>query len=211
MARLIEPRADQSFRRNSCRPRAPLKIERRLSKAEILDLYLNIAPYGGNPPGIRAASLAWFGKEPGRLDTAGGAGRRCRRGAGKATPDRFPEAAKQARERVLQRLAVERVVGEGEAERSALAGLLPTNRRDLPAYAAHMAVAARVKFPNTAEVRSTLKLPIQRELEGVARHAAEKLPATGSPSLSSWPMRKARRQWVRRIISIRLQKPVSWR
>ncbi|MBP8940422.1 MAG: penicillin-binding protein 1C, partial [Agrobacterium sp.] len=92
----------------------------------------------------------------------------------KRRPDRFPEAAKQARERVLQRLAVERVVGEGEAERSALADV-PSNRRDLPAYAPHMAVAARVKFPNAAEAHSTLKLPIQRELEGVARHAAEKL------------------------------------
>ena len=175
VARLIEPRADRSFSAKFLQAARALQIERRLSKAEILDLYLNIAPYGGNLEGIRAASLAWFGKEPGRLDTAEAALLvALPQLPEKRRPDRFPEAAKQARERVLQRLAVERVVGEGEAERSALANV-PTNRRDLPAYAPHMAVAARVKFPNTAEVRSTLKLPIQRELEGVARHAAEKL------------------------------------
>ena len=33
-------------------------------------LYLTLAPYGGNIEGIRAASLAYFGKEPARLTTA---------------------------------------------------------------------------------------------------------------------------------------------
>jgi len=175
VARLIEPRADRSFSAKLLQAMRALQIERRLSKADILDLYLNIAPYGGNLEGVRAASLAWFGKEPGRLDTAEAALLvALPQLPEKRRPDRFPEAAKQARERVLQRLAVERVVGEGEAERSALADV-PSNRRDLPAYAPHMAVAARVKFPNAAEAYSTLKLPIQRELEGVARHAAEKL------------------------------------
>ncbi|TQN62183.1 penicillin-binding protein 1C [Agrobacterium tumefaciens] len=175
VARLIEPRADRSFSAKFLQAARALQIERRLSKAEILDLYLNIAPYGGNIEGVRAASLAWFGKEPARLDTAEAALLvALPQLPEKRRPDRFPAAAKQARERVLQRLAVERVVGEGEAERAALADV-PSNRRDLPSYAPHMAVAARTKFPNVAEARSTLKLPIQRELEAVARHAAEKI------------------------------------
>ncbi|CUX63682.1 penicillin-binding protein 1C [Agrobacterium genomosp. 13] len=175
VARLIEPRADRSFSAKFLQAARALQIERRLSKAEILDLYLNIAPYGGNIEGVRAASLAWFGKEPARLDTAEAALLvALPQLPEKRRPDRFPAAAKHARERVLQRLAVERVVGEGEAERAALANV-PSNRRDLPSYAPHMAVAARTKFPNVAEARSTLKLPIQRELEAVARHAAGKI------------------------------------
>ena len=183
VARLVEPRADRSFSAKLLQALRAIQIERRLSKADILDLYLNIAPYGGNLEGIRAASLAWFGKEPGRLDTAEAAllvalpqlpERR--------RPDRYPEAARQARERVLQRLAVERVVGEGEAERATLAGV-PTSRRDLPALAPHMAAAARAKFPNAVEIRSTLKLSIQRELEGVARHAAGKIGDTVSVAI----------------------------
>jgi penicillin-binding protein 1C len=175
VARLIEPRADRSFSAKFLQAARALQIERRLSKAEILDLYLNIAPYGGNLEGIRAASLAWFGKEPARLDTAEAALLvALPQLPEKRRPDRFPDAARQARERVLQRLAVERVVGEGEAERASLAAV-PSNRRDLPAYAPHMAAAARAKFPNATEARSTLRLPIQRELEAVARHAVEKL------------------------------------
>lgn len=175
VARLIEPRTDRSFSAKFLQGLRALQIERRLDKAQILDLYLNIAPYGGNLEGIRAASLAWFGKEPARLDTAEAALLvALPQLPEKRRPDRFPDAAKQARERVLQRLAVERVVGEGEAERASLP-VVPANRRDLPAFAPHMAAVARAKFPNATEARSTLKLPIQRELEAVARHAAEKL------------------------------------
>lgn len=175
VARLIEPRADRSFSAKLLQAMRALQIERRLDKADILDLYLNIAPYGGNLEGVRAASLAWFGKEPGRLATAEAALLvALPQLPEKRRPDRFPEAARQARERVLQRLAVERVVGEGEAERATLSAV-PASRRDLPAFAPHMAVAARAKFPNATEARSTLKLPIQRELEAVARHAVEKL------------------------------------
>ena len=44
-----------------------VEIERMLTKDEILSLYLDLAPYGGNIEGVRAASLAYFGKEPRRL------------------------------------------------------------------------------------------------------------------------------------------------
>ena len=64
-----------------------LALEQRLSKDEILDLYLTLAPYGGNIEGIRAASLAYLGKEPRRLTPArGGAARRAAAGAGGAPP-----------------------------------------------------------------------------------------------------------------------------
>ena len=47
-----------------------LQIERRLSKRQILSAYLTVAPYGGNLEGIRAAALAYFGKEPRKLSLA---------------------------------------------------------------------------------------------------------------------------------------------
>ena len=45
-------------------------LEGELTKDDILTLYLTLAPYGGNIEGIRAATLAYFGKETGRLTTA---------------------------------------------------------------------------------------------------------------------------------------------
>lgn len=175
VARLIEPRTDRSFSAKFLQAARAVQIERRLGKAEILDLYLNLAPYGGNLEGVRAASLAWFGKEPKRLSTAEAAllvslpqlpERR--------RPDRFPEAAKAARERVLLRLAVADVIGDGEAARASLS-MVPSRRLELPAFAPHLAEVARRKAPDAGEISTTLSLPVQRELEALAKRAAEKL------------------------------------
>ena len=45
-------------------------LELRYSKKDILSMYLNLAPYGGNIEGIAAASLLYFGKHPSELSTA---------------------------------------------------------------------------------------------------------------------------------------------
>ncbi|WP_288426299.1 penicillin-binding protein 1C [uncultured Agrobacterium sp.] len=175
VARLIEPRADRSFSAKFRQMLRAVQIERRLSKADILDLYLNIAPYGGNIEGVRAASLAWFGKEPRRLDTAQAALLvSLPQLPEKRRPDRFPQAAEEARERVLQRLAVSRVVGEGEAARAATAAV-PSRRLELPTYAPHLAEAARAKFPRQHIIGSMLRRGIQSGLETLAREAATKI------------------------------------
>jgi penicillin-binding protein 1C len=44
-----------------------LELERHYSKSEILEAYLNLAPYGRNIEGIAAASEIYFGKPPARL------------------------------------------------------------------------------------------------------------------------------------------------
>jgi membrane peptidoglycan carboxypeptidase len=50
-----------------------VQIERRYSKEEILEMYLNVVPWGGNAQGIWAAAHAYFGKEPSELNLAEGA------------------------------------------------------------------------------------------------------------------------------------------
>src|SRR5688572_19140403 len=41
-----------------------LQLELKYSKKEILQLYLNLVPYGGNIEGVKAASLLYFKKSP---------------------------------------------------------------------------------------------------------------------------------------------------
>ncbi|MCE0483691.1 MAG: penicillin-binding protein 1C [Methylacidiphilales bacterium] len=50
-----------------CQIVAAIHIECHCSKHEILEAYLNLAPYGRNIEGAGAASLIYFGKEPGGL------------------------------------------------------------------------------------------------------------------------------------------------
>lgn len=175
VARLIEPREGRSFTSKFLQMARAVQIERRLSKAEILDLYLNLAPYGGNLEGVRAASLAYYGKEPKRLSVAEAAllvalpqlpERR--------RPDRYRKNAEAARERVLARLAVASVIGDGEADRARIFPV-PAERRALPALAAHLSEAALRKFPDRTVHETTLKRNVQAALEEVARNASRKL------------------------------------
>lgn len=177
VARLIEPRENHSLLAKLKQMARAVQIERRLSKADILDLYLTRAPYGGNLEGVRAASLAYFGKEPRRLSPAEAAllvalpqSPEARR------PDRFPEAARAARQRVLARDNVALVLGgESEAERAALVPV-PDKRRQLPALAAHLAEAALRKAPGEQRHVTALRKSIQEGLEAVANAAASNLP-----------------------------------
>ena len=70
VARLLEPRAERTLGAKLRQIVRAIEIERSLSKDEVLALYLTLAPYGGNLEGIRAASLAYFGKEPKKLSLA---------------------------------------------------------------------------------------------------------------------------------------------
>ncbi|MEO1474151.1 MAG: transglycosylase domain-containing protein, partial [Pseudomonadota bacterium] len=100
-ARLIEPRPRTVGSKLIEMVRAH-QLEARLTKREILELYLTLAPYGGNLEGIRAASWAYFGRNPDRLTDDQIAllialpqspeGRR---------PDRRPEGAKRGRDGIL--------------------------------------------------------------------------------------------------------------
>ncbi|WP_037072166.1 penicillin-binding protein 1C [Rhizobium sp. PDO1-076] len=175
VARLIEPRRERSVTAKLIQIARALQLERRLSKQQILDLYLTHAPYGGNLEGVRAASLAWFGKEPKRLTTAEAAllvalpqlpERR--------RPDRFPDQALQARARVLDRAAEAKVLEQSEVALAANAEL-PRQRRQLPAFAAHLAEAARRKAPQAETHQTTILRPVQAKLEQVAVEAVREL------------------------------------
>ena len=70
VARLLEEGGTGEVGGKLRQMRVALALERRLTKDQILQLYLHLAPYGGNLEGVRAASLSYFGKEPRRLTPA---------------------------------------------------------------------------------------------------------------------------------------------
>ncbi|OCJ09261.1 penicillin-binding protein 1C [Rhizobium sp. AC44/96] len=175
VARLIEPRQGRSLSAKLLQVARAIQIERLLSKQEILNLYLTHAPYGGNLEGVRAASLAYFGKEPKRLTVAQAALLvALPQLPEKRRPDRNLAAAETARKRVLERPTVVEAVGDGEAQR-AEAVLVPARRMQLPSLAAHVAEAALRKQPGVSTHQTTLKKRVQEGLESVARAASLKL------------------------------------
>lgn len=63
VARLLE-RRPRNMRSKIIELLRALQLEYHFSKHEILEMYLCLAPYGGNIEGIRGASLSYFEKEP---------------------------------------------------------------------------------------------------------------------------------------------------
>lgn len=175
VARLLEPRRERSLLDKLRQMVRAIELDATLSKHEILSLYLSLAPYGGNLEGIRAASFAYFGKEPRRLALHEAAllvalpqSPEARR------PDRAPERARQARDRVLARIAQDAQIPADEI-RLAHAESVPQARRAMPAYAPHAADRAVAVAPGEARHRLTLDLHWQRQLEQLARERAQAL------------------------------------
>lgn len=167
VARLLEEGTTGRWAGKWRQIRVALALERKLNKVQILSLYLNRAPFGGNIEGLRAASLTWFGKPPRRLTPAQSALLVALPQAPEARrPDRFPQAATDARARVLHRL--ESTLGPGRVA-AALREPVPTARRPFPAHAPHLADRAVAEGANPH--RLTLDATLQASLEAVAADA----------------------------------------
>lgn len=173
VARLLEPRPERTLAAKLAEMVRAIEIERRLSKEEILALYLALAPYGGNVEGTRAAALAYFGKEPKRLSAAESALLIALPQAPESRrPDRYRESARIARDRVLARLVAKGVINEDQAEAGKHEDV-PTGRKAFPMLAAHVAARLIKAEPQRSVERTTISRPLQAALEGLARERAQ--------------------------------------
>jgi penicillin-binding protein 1C len=167
--RSLEAKVKQAFR--------ALQLELALSKDEILALYLARAPYGGNLEGVRAASLAWLGKEPLHLSAGEAALLIALPQSPAATrPDRRPEAAKKARDKILTVLE-QRGVLSPQMAAEARAEPIPRLRRPLPFLAPHATAELRERAPKSLlRIESTLDAKLQETMEALARSELSGLP-----------------------------------
>jgi penicillin-binding protein 1C len=172
LARLMEPRRERSVYAKLRQMVRALELEQQLSKDQILDLYLALAPFGGNLEGVRSASIAYFGKEPKRLSLAESA-------LLVALPqspetrrlDRYPETARAARDRVLDRMVEEGQVSlEDAAQAKSVA--VPKLRKPMPILAPHSADQAVANVKDAPVIALTLDSSLQKVLEALARDRA---------------------------------------
>ncbi|MGH6893489.1 MAG: penicillin-binding protein 1C [Dongiaceae bacterium] len=168
LARLLEPSARTLPAKLAEMARA-LQIERRLTKDEILAAYLAVAPYGGNLEGVRAASLAYFGKEPARLSDAEAALLvALPQGPETVRPDRFPQVAKSARDKVLRLMRDRGLIDDG-ALKAALAEPMPPARQEFPLSAPHLADRLAHAQPSEHIIQTSIDDDLQRALLEIVR------------------------------------------
>ncbi len=176
VARLLEESGTGRWKGKLRQIRVALAMERQLSKDQILQLYLIHAPYGGNLEGVRAATLAWFGKEPGRLTPAQSAllvalpqSPEARR------PDRHRAAAEAARDRVLARMSDQGTLSRDTAI-AAQTEPVPHARRAFPALAPHLADSALSQTPEALRHDLTIDAALQARIEALAASSLNGLP-----------------------------------
>jgi penicillin-binding protein 1C len=163
--RLLEPQP-RTFLAKVDQILKALRIERTLSKADILEMYLTLAPFGGNVDSLRAASLIYLGKEPKRLSP----GEVATMVAIPQAPedrrlDRRPGQARRAKARVVKALLARGVI---DAKASALAQTdVPIeNYRPFTVAAPYFAGRLRQSRQSSDETISTpIDLTLQRNIE----------------------------------------------
>ena len=169
VARLMEPR-ERTFGAKLIQVIRAIQIDWHLTKDEVLEHYLTLAPYGGNLEGIRAASFAWLGKEPRKL-TVGEAALLVAlpQSPERRRPDRHPEITKKARDRVIHVLAERGIITPREAK-EAMEEPVPTRRLRFPFHAPHL--AQDLFAANTTGdpvIRTTIAADVQVKVEDLAR------------------------------------------
>ncbi len=142
--------------------RVAMAIERRLSKQEILQLYMKLAPFGGNVEGVAAASYSYLGKAPKRLTMAEAALLvAIPQSPNQRRPDRKNKAARAARDKVLRRGIGAGVIDAGDLN-AALSEPVPSGLKPMPRFALHLAGKYRAQSKAL-----TLDLDVQRRAEAL--------------------------------------------
>jgi penicillin-binding protein 1C len=161
-----------------------MKLERVLNKDDILEIYLNRAPFGGNIRGAQAAAMTYFGKPAEKLSP----GEACLligmlKSPSLYRPDRHPEAALRRRDFIIKLLEKRGLFTRDEAM-SALLEELPSKWLPMPARAFHFAEAALPRasgltadgLPANGRIDTALDLEVQTKLEAILGSAVASLP-----------------------------------
>jgi len=154
-----------------------VQLEVHLSKAEILQLYLNLIPYGGNIEGLKSASLLYFGKPPQLLSLA-------ELTTLTIIPNRpsslrlGPHNARivTERNRWLARFRTAHLYRD-DVITDAISEPLTAYRREAPQQAPHLSRRLRAENPGVPIVRSSLQPTVQITAERLVQNYANRLRA----------------------------------
>ncbi|MCF5170003.1 peptidoglycan glycosyltransferase PbpC [Pseudomonas canadensis] len=181
VARLLDPHS-RTFHGKLRQLWRTVQLEWHLSKAEILNLYLNRAPFGGTLQGVAAASWAYLGKSPAQLTHAEAALLAVLPQApSRLRPDRHPQRAQEARDKVLRRLAEFQVWPQSAVDEALEEPLLLAPRLE-PSLAPLL--ARRLNRPDSPPlIRTTLDATLQRRLEDLLLGWRARLPEHTSAAI----------------------------
>nr|WP_281500538.1 penicillin-binding protein 1C [Kordiimonas marina] len=181
VARLLEPRP-RTLASKLVEMFRALQLEHHYSKRKILEIYLTLAPYGGNLEGIRAASLAYFGHGAQHLTPDEAALLVVLpQSPASLRPDKHPANARAARNKVLARVWQEAGLS---AHLLTLAEAAPVpHSKQTPAQVAPQ-LAARVEDAHPSPlIRTPIDAALQQQLEDLAASWARRVHPNASVAI----------------------------
>jgi penicillin-binding protein 1C len=178
VVRMLEPRP-RTYRSKLIEAWNALRLERQYSKEEILQLYFNLVPFGGNIEGIKAASVLYYGKPPQLLSLA--------EIATLTVVPNNPRLLKSSsnqgrllneRNKWLKKfreggLFSDEIIGD------ALAEPIVASRREAPKGAPHLAIRLRKAYPSDHHIISSLEQAVQSQGELIVRNYVDRLRSMG--------------------------------
>ena len=174
VARLLKP-GPRTYKRKVVEMFRATQLEWKYSKQEILMLYLNLVPYGGNVEGVKAASWIYFGKSPMQLTAA-------EITALTVIPNR-PNSLRidgdhteliEMRNKWLRRFEEKGLFTEAEME-DALFEPIEGYRRPAPRMAPHLSNRLVKQFSDNTIIQSSIDLQKQHTAEDITKQYIQSL------------------------------------
>ncbi|MDQ1238545.1 MAG: penicillin-binding protein [Thermodesulfobacteriota bacterium] len=187
VVRLLTPRP-RSYRTKCIELAESIAMEMQLSKREILEFYVNLAPMGGNIRGAALASRIYFGKNLDQISVPEAA----TLAALPRSPSRFNpvnadgiQRLMAEKDKILGRMAKEGLVSEDQYQ-SSLGYTVSLAKTQLPMEAPHFVdtVVARGQACG-GRVETSLDLSIQHGMERILQSHANRLAAHGIRQISA--------------------------
>lgn len=150
------------------------------SKDEILQLYLNLAPYGGNIEGVKAASLLYFGTLPEKLSLAEAT-------ALAIIPNRPTSLKLDITNEAIVRLERDKWLHRFQEQNTfspdivhdALREPVELRRHDIPNLAPHFGNRMKSAFPDEAIIHTTLDVSKQQHVQTITGNVVRRLQIYG--------------------------------
>ena len=173
-----------------------VRLERQMTKREILALYLNLAPYGNNIHGIARASRVYFGVRPEDLTVAQAAYLAALpQRPGALNPLRDPKRAEARQRYVLARMHDDGFI-DVVALRLARAERLRFDRGERPVVAQHFVERVLASSPSSRLVQTTLDAGLQRDVQGIIAAQRDALLAHGARSVAVAVLDNRTGEWL---------------
>ena len=171
-----------------------VQLERHYSKEEILDIYLNLLPYGQNYEGVETASQVYFGHDASYLTPAQIA---TLLAVPQAPNSRYPTAANEERLRAARDGIARRLLESGDLPRGVRSDRLtleqamesientevPTELQRMPREIPHLAYQLRSQYRHASSLETAVDRGTQRVVEEMVEQHRDNIVQLGGENV----------------------------